>query len=523
MGSRPQQAGRARDVGGSLWIDRRTRQARPRLLESIEVDVAVVGGGIVGATAAMLVAAEGRSVALVEALEVGSGNTGLSTAKCTLHHGVSFSPLIDRVGEEAARDIVSGERAALDVVRKWSGELGVENAARPVWSWAYTSTEDGLEQLRQEAAAATRLGIETRWAEPEEVSFGTHALGVPEQLNIEPVLLLDAFADRAESLGAAVHERSRVVDMSLDDRCELTLDTGATVRAGQVVLATQTPIANRSMVFAAAEYRRSHIVALAHQDAFGHAPDMYTGIDPGALSVRPALDTDGTQLFIVAGNGHSLDSSEDGSHVAQLEEQARELTGGGSLRRAWLAHDVFPSDGHPFVGPIHGHDNVHVATGFAGWGLAAGVSAAMAITGLIIRGHARWHEAMSARRLGAYVRPGTIKEQMHAAKGLVVDRIFTDDTEDVATLPSGAGIVARAEGRAVGIARDMDGTLHAVDATCTHMGCIVQHDAERGCWQCPCHGSRFGLDGTVLQGPAMKPLQQVDAGELELPGTRTPT
>ena len=54
------------------------------------------------------------------------------------------------------------------------------------------------------------------------------------------------------------------------------------------------------------------------------------------------------------------------------------------------------------------------------------------------------------------------------------------------------------------------GALHAVSATCTHLGCIVHfNDAERS-WDCPCHGSRFGTDGVVLHGPAMSPLEPRD-------------
>lgn len=478
----------------------------------------MIGGGIVGTSAAMLLAAEGASVVLVEARAIGSGNTGLSTAKASLQHDAWFGQLIDQLGEEAAREIVMGERAALDVIRTWADELDMADAAMPVWHWLYASSDKGIERLRGEERAAETLGIETRWADPGEVPFGTHALGIPEQLNLEPVILCDGFADRAERHGARVHEDTRVVDISLDDVCELETDTGATIRAKHVVIATQVPILRRALVWAGAEYRRSHVVALSHPDAHGFAPDMYSGLDPGTFSVRPATDTDGSGLLIVAGNGHSLDTEEDGTHVAELEQQARAFTGAGELRRAWLAHDMFPSDKHPFIGPIHGHDNVHVATGFSAWGLAGGVSAALAITGLIVRGHARWHEHQSARRLGAYVKPATFKEQAVAARSLVVERIATEDAEEVAKLAPGTGIVTRVERRAIGVARDLDGTLRGVDAACTHMGCIVAHDSERACWQCPCHGSRFALDGSVLQGPALKPLEQVDVTELDAPG-----
>ncbi len=514
-------AGRAQDVGGALWSARSSRAPRAPIAGDLEVDVAVIGGGIVGVSAAMLLATEDQSVALLEAHRIGDGNTGLSTAKASLFHGMNFASLIDEVGEDSARDIVNGERAALDVISKWATELDVADAAVPVWHWAYASTEDGFSTLEGEAEAAATLGIETRWADDGECPFGERALGVAAQLNIDPVVLLEAFADRAERQGAQIFEQTRVTDMEFGDTCVLSTESGPVVRARHVVVATQLPIFDRSMVWAGSQYKRSHVVALAHPGAYELAPEMYTGVDPDTLSVRPARDVDGTPLIIAAGQGHSLDTDEDGTHVAKLEQAARELTGGGELRRAWLAHDVFPSDGHPFVGPIHGHDNVHVATGFGGWGLAAGVSASLAITGLIVRGHARWHDAMSATRLGPYVKPSTIKEGVKTVVDFVRDRVSPDDESEVPELAPGTGLVAKLDGRMVAIARDRDGAIRAVDATCTHQGCIVRHEPERACWQCPCHGSRFSLDGTVLQGPAIKPLERVDVTELELPGATT--
>jgi glycine/D-amino acid oxidase-like deaminating enzyme/nitrite reductase/ring-hydroxylating ferredoxin subunit len=483
----------------------------------LDVDVAIIGGGIVGTSAAMLLAAEGADVALLEARQIGFGNTGLSTAKASVEHGLWFAKLIDDLGEDDAREVIDGERAALDVMRKWAGELGLEGCVKSVWHWLYTNDQQGLERLQSEEQAAAKLGVETRWAAEGEIPFGTHALGIAEQLNIEPVLLCEAFAERAEQRGARVFEGSRVVDVSVGDTCALVLDSGGTVRAKHVIVATQTPILDRSAVFAAATYVRSHVVALEHPDP-DFAPDMYTGIGSGLLSVRAAKDLDGTPLVIAAGEGHPLDSDEDGSHIAQLEQHARELTGAGKLRRAWLAHDMEPSDGRPFIGPIHGHDNIYIATGFNAWGLASGVAASLAISGLILRGHARWIEHLSAKRLKPYVKKAAFKEQLVAVKGLIIDRLTTDDAEDVEGLPAGTGLVATLEGRPIGIARDLDGQLRAVSATCTHLGCVVAHDNERGCWQCPCHGSRFALDGEVLQGPATKALAQLDVSQLELPG-----
>jgi Rieske Fe-S protein len=76
-----------------------------------------------------------------------------------------------------------------------------------------------------------------------------------------------------------------------------------------------------------------------------------------------------------------------------------------------------------------------------------------------------------------------------------------------ALAPGQAGIVRRGASK-VAAYREEDGTLHTVSAVCTHLGCQVKwNEAERS-WDCPCHGSRFDPTGRVIQGPAVKDLEQ---------------
>jgi Rieske Fe-S protein len=49
--------------------------------------------------------------------------------------------------------------------------------------------------------------------------------------------------------------------------------------------------------------------------------------------------------------------------------------------------------------------------------------------------------------------------------------------------------------------------LRVLSARCTHLGCIVGFNRAESTWECPCHGSRFDVDGSVLSGPATGPLE----------------
>ena len=63
----------------------------------------------------------------------------------------------------------------------------------------------------------------------------------------------------------------------------------------------------------------------------------------------------------------------------------------------------------------------------------------------------------------------------------------------------------------LGVFRDDDGVAHGVSLRCTHLGCLLHFNAAERSWDCPCHGSRFDVDGAVLAGPATEALERRDA------------
>jgi nucleotide-binding universal stress UspA family protein/nitrite reductase/ring-hydroxylating ferredoxin subunit len=77
-------------------------------------------------------------------------------------------------------------------------------------------------------------------------------------------------------------------------------------------------------------------------------------------------------------------------------------------------------------------------------------------------------------------------------------------------LTKGEGAIIDVDGQKVAAYRDEEGDVVAVSAKCTHMGCTVDWNATAKTWDCPCHGSRFSIDGANVEGPAQKPLQRID-------------
>jgi Rieske Fe-S protein len=58
--------------------------------------------------------------------------------------------------------------------------------------------------------------------------------------------------------------------------------------------------------------------------------------------------------------------------------------------------------------------------------------------------------------------------------------------------------------------RNDDGERFLLSAACTHAGCVVSGNGFERRWDCPCHGSQFAPDGSVLQEPAASPLSEAE-------------
>src|SRR5690606_2174554 len=165
--------------------------------------------------------------------------------------------------------------------------------------------------------------------------------------------------------------------------------------------------------------------------------------------------------------------------------------------------------GVPFVGRASGSsDHLYVATGFNAWGITNGTAAGILLCDLITGRENPWAGLYDAQRIkAASGGPTFLKENLSAAAHLAKGRLFPGRPQEVELAPGEAGIV-EIDGAQLAISKEDDGTLHTVSAICTHLGCVVGWNPVDRTWDCPCHGSRFLADGSVLSGPATQPLER---------------
>jgi glycine/D-amino acid oxidase-like deaminating enzyme/nitrite reductase/ring-hydroxylating ferredoxin subunit len=492
----------------SYWEKSAERPTYPPLSGEISCDVAVIGGGIVGVTAAYRMASEGASVCLLEARRIGAGTTGYTTAKISSLHGLTYANLESSLGSETARIYGEANQSGLGAIAQLVQERSIDCDFRRKPNFTYTESGTDRSKIADEVAAAERAGLQSSEAAVDELPYPVAAaVTLPDQAEFHPLKYLHELTSAAADLGCEVHEGTRVVSVDQGSPCEVRTHRGSTVTADRVVVATHLPILDRGLYFARTHPERSYVLLARLR---GDPPEgMYLSNERPSHSLR-AVPTPGGERLMIGGESHKAGQSDATERFAALERWARERFDVEEIEHRWATQDNMPADTLPFIGRLWPFsDRVITATGLRKWGIAMGTSAAAMLSDLVAGRDNPWASTFSPVRL--HPRAGAtsfLKENANVAAHFFGDRLTRRGSDSD---------LAPGEGRVIGdglaqraVYRDDGGTVHALSARCTHLGCIVRFNSAERTWDCPCHGSRFAATGEVLEGPAVHDLQPQD-------------
>ncbi|TGC09821.1 FAD-dependent oxidoreductase [Methanolobus halotolerans] len=498
----------------SYWLSTTPESSYPSPSEDVEVDVAIVGGGIVGITSALLLKQAGLSVAVIEAGRILHGVSGQTTAKVTSQHHLIYDRLISHFGEDQARQYAESNQAAIDKIASLvrSENIDCDLIYKP--AYVYAGSLDSVEKIHKEVDAAKNLGLPASFDESPPLPFGTHgAVRFDKQAQFHPRKYLCALAQQIPGGGSHIFEEQQVHGIEGEGPVNVKTHQGITVKAQDVVQATHFPIVDRpGMLFSRLYQSRSYLLGVRIDEPF---PDgMFINAEKPARSMRSQPADDG-ELVLVAGEEHRTGEGNNTiGHYRRLEEWVRSVYPVNSIDYHWSTQDVMPADGVPYIGRItSGSKHSYLATGFRKWGMTTGTVAAMIISDMILGKDNSWAPVYNPSRFKPVESAKQIFSQtVESTKGLVGARVLPLH-EDAAHIVPGTGAIVKIGGERVAAYRDDKGDIHALDPACRHMGCFVSWNNAENTWDCPCHGSRYNVKGEVVHNPAVHNLSEKNVNQ----------
>jgi hypothetical protein len=510
----------------SLWMETPPLTLEP-LRGDARADVVVIGAGMAGLSTAYELAREGLSVCVLDRGRFGRGQSSRTTAHLSWEIDDYYQCLIRSRGRAEARQFFESQRAAVERIEAICAEAGIDCDFARVDAFFVPARPGDVELLRRELAAAHEVGFtDAQWVEPGEFSWlKDNAIRFPRQARFHPVKYLNGLVRALQAMGAKLFDMTPVTDVAeFEGLVRVRAQNGAVVSARKAVVATNTPIHLRMPVHTKQAPYRTYVIAAPVPK--GSAPDalIWDTLDPDYHYVRlqPGETED---MLIVGGEDHRTGQASDAiERIRRLEAWARERNPQmGPVRYAWSGQVYEPYDYAPYIGRSPNCPMIFLVTGDSGEGMTTGAAAGLILRDLVRGRDNPWCEVYhpnrnTGKRLGDYLR-----EQAPVLKDMA-EHLRRPEVNSVEQVEPGEGAVVPVKGRKMAVYRDVEGGLHVRSAVCPHAGCVIHWNSFENCWDCPCHGSQFSVDGEPLSGPARDALAEDREAihELEIERTYVP-
>lgn len=429
----------------SIWEREVSIPRFPQLDGDKRTEVLIVGGGLTGLLCAWQLKQAGVACMVLEADRIMGGTSGHTTAKITSQHGLCYADFLQRFGYDRTRSYYEAQEKAIAAYESLSRKIPCD--FKTLEHCMYSTAPGG--ELEAEMAALETLRIPARLESTLPLPFAVlGGIYFPGQAQFHPVKLAAGLAEDLK-----IFENSPVVKIK---GTKAVTDRG-TVTAEKIIVATHFPILNRYGGYFLKQYQqRSYVIALenaAKLDA------MYLDASGSGLSFRNQGD-----YLLLGGGGHR--TGKQGGGWQELSDAAMQYYPGAQEVCRWAAQDCMTLDEMPYIGHYGKYtQDLYVATGFNKWGMTTSMVASLILCDLVRGKDHIWRELFDP------------------ARAMLMDRLAKNCRESAVNL------------------------LRLTHPRCTHLGCALKWNSREHSWDCPCHGSRFSENGSILDGPAVRKME----------------
>lgn len=458
-----------------------------------ENDIVVIGGGIAGFLAAFRLSESGKNVTLIEANKLLGGVTSKTTAHIDCMESFIYSDIVKKSFENT-KDFYFFQQEAIEEYEKYVQKYNVDCDFVKVDSYFYTQHMET--ELIDEFNTMKDIGAEVEFIENPTLPVGEAkvAFKLKNQAIFDPIKFLNGLPIKFEII-----EDTRIID--IDFKKKILFTGTEKIKANKIIVATNFPFINFYGWYFLKMYKsQSYAVAI---DKAQNINGSYLNSDESGLTFRNHLDS-----VIVGGYDHRSGRVIKYQNFERLYDKGKHLSESGKCTHTWSANDCITFDHLPYVGYYSKcSKDIYVITGFNKLGMAKAMASSMLICDMINDIPNKYKKICDPLRKGQH-NWDFFKNLLCTVKNLVI-MPFIPPFKCARSLKKNEGKIVFYRGVKSAVYRDEQGNLHALSPYCAHLGCQLTFNADALTWDCPCHGSRFDIDGNIITAPTTKNQERV--------------
>ena len=473
----------------SIWLDVGRKNNFLKLKKDLVVDVLVVGGGITGISTIYHLINSNLKVCLVEKNKIGEGVTSRTTGKLTYLQENIYSKLKKIHGEAISKFYFRSQKDAIglvcDIILKRKIDCDLEKVD------SYVFTKDENEKLLEEIELLKKWNVDLKltnvFPNGEDV---LNAYYVSDTYVFHPIKYIDELANICNLNGIDIYEDTKVLSIDKDGDWYICKTDDNIIKAKYVVMGVHYPYFLFPFLMPFKAYlEKSYIEAFKVIKNFKFSA---INISKPIISTRYHESNKGIyQLYLTNSHNYCIKNNEERNFSELLRE--KDVT----PDYIWSNKDIITNDLLPYVGRLN-DSNLLIGTGYNTWGMTNGSLAGKILADIVLGKENDYITLFNPHRklnLGSFVNfpialfssaYSFIKTKISKQKSWYSDNVKFETRN----------------GKAVGIYVDELGKEHVVYNLCPHMKCSLIFNEIEKTWDCPCHGSRFDIDGKSIEGPS---------------------
>ena len=467
----------------SIWDEyfKRTKESK-KTLNNIKTDILIIGAGITGLTTAYYLKNTDYKITIIDACEVGKGVTAKTTAKISYLEQDIYGKLTKMHSKEIAKKYYESRKEAINLIIKIIKDNHIPCDLEKVTSILFTNDENNLNKLQKEKDILLSYGVNLKDYKDDKTK---HAFSVDDTYTFNPVKYLNGLREIIAPK-VSIYENTIASNIRKEDNEYIVTTNKGKIKTKKIVLACHYPYFIIPYFFPVKAYIEREYVCASKVDS--PKRETIINIDKKLYSVRYYQD-----YLIYVTHDHRLTSNIDYGNNYQKSKANFIKHFHKEPEYMWMNQDIVSNDELPIIGKIK--DNIYISTAYHAWGMTSATIGAKLISDLIQGKDNAYQILFNPKRINILLIINSIIGLFHYLK-VYIEGLFHKNNPRYVKIK---GII-------YGIYTDKEGIEHKVKLICPHMKCPLVFNKEDETWDCPCHGSRFDVDGNIISPPAVKKI-----------------
>lgn len=482
----------------SLWQKYNKQMKFPSVDKSMKTDILIIGAGITGVTTTYNLLNTNHDVMLIDKGLLFNDTTAKTTGKITYLQDLKYQDIYKVYGYEKAKLYYESQKDAIKLIKKNIKDNQIDCDLKKTEMVTFTKDESKMKCFELEKKLLSSFGAKYATTSSLDDDLIVSQISIKNGYIFNPIKYLNGLMEKIkESKKVRVFENSIATRIKKEKSNYIIIVNGYEISAKKIILACSYPFFTLPGLIPFKTYMEKSYVAYAGVKSIKNV----AGITVGKPFYSFRYHDDGDDKYIIYLNNSCKINSKLNYKKNYDDCKSKIKSLDNNLKvKYWTNMDVMTNDYLPFAGIISDEEkNVLIATGYNTWGMTNSCICAKLISDIIMGKKNKYKELFNPKR------PITFKRTLNFVNNTFFGTIKAYALNLIKKNPSWYNdkvVVTNKDGKRIGIYVDSKGEKHVVSNICPHLKCFLTFNEVDKTWDCPCHGSRFDVDGNVVKGPS---------------------